>query len=126
MKVVNESRAGFTLVEIMIVVALIGLLATIAFPNIVRARTQSQAQACINNLRQIDDASQQWGLENNRPATSSVTFPDIQPYLKYSVICPAAGAGATFATSYTLTTISNKPICQLVPAIHVLPIDSSN
>jgi prepilin-type N-terminal cleavage/methylation domain-containing protein len=62
MKTTVSSEAGFTLVEIMIVVALVGLLAAIAVPNIVRARTQSQTQACINNLRQIDDASQQWGL----------------------------------------------------------------
>ena len=126
MRTVVRRKAGFTLVEIMIVVALIGLLATIAFPNIVRARLQSQTQACINNLRQIDDASQQWGLENNRPATSTVAFTDIRPYLKYSIICPAAGGGATFATSYTLTTISNKPVCQVVPATHALPTDSSN
>ena len=126
MRTVVRGKAGFTLVEIMIVVALIGLLATIAFPNIVRARIQSQTQACINNLRQIDDASQQWGLENNRPASSTVAFTDIQPYLKNSTLCPAAGSGATFATCYTLTTISNKPVCQVVPATHVLPIDSSN
>jgi prepilin-type N-terminal cleavage/methylation domain-containing protein len=124
MKITVSSGAGFTLVEIMIVVALVGLLATIAVPNIVRARTQSQTQACINNLRQIDDASQQWGLENNRPATSTVSFTDIQPYLKNAIICPSAGSGATFATSYTLTTIADKPECKLVPTTHVLPPDT--
>ena len=124
MKTTVSSEAGFTLVEIMIVVALVGLLAAIAVPNIVRARIQSQTQACINNLRQINDAAQQWGLENNRPASSTVAFTDIQPYLKSAIICPTAGSGATFATSYTLTTIADKPGCNLVPTTHVLPPDT--
>jgi type II secretory pathway pseudopilin PulG len=107
----------------MIVVAVIGLLAAIAVPSIVRARTQSQTNACINNLRQIDDASQEWALENQKDAGATVAFTDIQPYLRSAVICPAAGTGATFADSYTLTTVSNKPACNVVPATHVLPPD---
>jgi prepilin-type N-terminal cleavage/methylation domain-containing protein len=116
---------GFTLVEIMIVVAIIGLLAVVAIPNYVHARTQSQINACINNLRQIDDASQEWALENHQAATAPVTFTDIQPYLKGAVLCPAAGVAATFADCYTLTTVSNKPLCKLVPAKHMLDPDSS-
>ena len=64
MKLNKTKKYGFTLVEIMIVVAIIGLLAAIAIPNFVRARTTSQMNACINNLRQIDGAKQQWALEN--------------------------------------------------------------
>ena len=124
MRIVIYGKAGFTLVEIMIVVAVIGLLAAIAVPNFVRARTQSQTNACINNLRKIDDASQQWGLEYNQAASATVAFDDIQPYLKGSITCPSAGLGATFASSYTLTTISNKPTCNVVPATHLLPADS--
>jgi prepilin-type N-terminal cleavage/methylation domain-containing protein len=124
MQTTTSTKAGFTLVEIMIVVAIIGLLAAIATPNIVRARSQSQVNACINNLRQIDDASQEWALDNRQPADATVSFTDIQPYLKGAVLCPAAGSGATFATSYTLSTVSNKPVCNLVPATHVLPPDS--
>src|SRR5216684_4170142 len=64
MKVRTSRKAGFTLVEIMIVVAIIGLLAGIAIPNFVKARTTSQANACINNLRQMDGAAQEWAVEN--------------------------------------------------------------
>ena len=117
--------AAFTLVEIMIVVAIIGLLAAIAIPNFVRARTQSQMNACINNLRQIDGAIQQWALETKQAANASVTQADVVPYLKSPPICPSAGAGAVglpgFQASYTLTTVSNSPTCAISPTTHILP-----
>src|SRR6201996_8730726 len=82
MKAINKSRkSGFTLVEIMIVVAIIGLLAAIAIPNFVKARTTSQANACVNNLRQIDGAKQQWALENKQLPTASPASTVLQPYL---------------------------------------------
>ena len=68
-KINHRSRAGFTLVEIMIVVAIIGLLAAIGIPNFVRARQTSQTNACINNLRVIDQAKQQWALEYGQIST---------------------------------------------------------
>jgi hypothetical protein len=83
------------------------------------------SQACINNLRQIDDASQEWALDNRQAPTATVSFTDIQPYLKNAVTCPAAGDSGTFANSYTLTTVSNKPACNLLPATHMLSADGS-
>jgi len=123
MKTVAPRLAGFTLVEIMIVVGLVGMLAAIAAPSIVRARTVSQTNACINNLRQIDDATQEWALDNRQAPMATVTFDNIQPYLKNSVICPSAGESASFATSYTLTTVSNKPTCNYYPTTHLLQAD---
>ena len=108
----------------MIVVAIIGLLAAIAIPNFVRARTQSQKNACINNLRQIDSAVQTWALETKQASTAAVTFANIQSYLKNAVMCPAGGTA--FSDSYTIVNVSTKPVCQLVPSTHVLAADTSN
>ena len=128
MKNRTSRKSGFTLVEIMIVVAIIGLLAAIAIPNFVRARTQSQKNACINNLRQIDGAVQQWALENKAAATASAAFTDISGYLKNQVVCPAGGT--TFANSYSIGSVTNKPTCTTASGGsangHVLPSDTSS
>ena len=108
----------------MIVVAIIGLLAAIAIPNFIRARTTSQKNACINNLRQIDGAIQQWALENKKDAAATVDFTDISVYLKNATICPAGGT--TFGDSYTITDVKTKPVCQKVAATHVLPTDTAS
>jgi prepilin-type N-terminal cleavage/methylation domain-containing protein len=117
---------GFTLVEIMIVVALIGLLAAIAVPNWVHARTTSQTSACISNLREIWGATQQWALDNRKGPDAPVAPDEILPYLKNAVVCPAGGATATFGTSYTLTTVTNIPICRIAPTVHILPPDTTS
>ncbi len=126
MKSREMRAAGFTLGEIMIVVAIIGLLAAIALPSWVRARTTSQGKACISNLRQISGATQQWALDNRKGPSDPVSPEEILPYLKNAVVCPAGGSAATFGSSYTLNTVSNAPICRISPTSHVLPPDTSD
>jgi prepilin-type N-terminal cleavage/methylation domain-containing protein len=117
--------AGFTLVEIMIVVAIIGLLAAIAIPNFVHSRAQSQATACINNMRQIDSAIQQLAMENGLAPGATINYPDdLTPYIKLNMNnqipgCPAGGI-------YTPQPVGNIPsiVCSLgnnVDPPHILP-----
>ena len=121
MNMKTSRKAGFTLVEIMIVVAIIGLLAAIAIPNFVRARTTSQMNACINNLRQIDGAKQQWALETKQSTDATPTYTQISPYLKNAIVCPAGGSVTTFSGSYTINAVSTNPVCQILGATHIMP-----
>ena len=125
MKGMRIRTRGFTLVEMMIVVALVGLLSVIAIPNWVHARATSQTSACINNLRQIFGATQQWGIDFRKAPDAPVTPDDVLPYLKSAVVCPAGGPNGTFGGTYSLTTVSNLPTCRVVPADHFLPLDTT-
>src|SRR5438445_5798669 len=89
-----------------------------SIPNFIKARTTSQQNACINNLRQIDGAEQQWALETKQAAAAVPAYTDISSYMRNSVICPAGGAGGTFALSYTLVAVGGpaKPACKIVAA----------
>ena len=119
MRATTSDQTGFTLVEIMIVVAIIGMLAALAIPNYVKARGQAHRTACINNLQQIDGAVQLWAMENKKDADQPVTYSDISGYLKNSVSCPAGGT--SFSDSYTITIVDAKPTCQHKPESHMLP-----
>jgi prepilin-type N-terminal cleavage/methylation domain-containing protein len=78
----NTRRAGFTLVEIMIVVAIIALLAAIAVPNFMRARKRSQATMILDQLKTLDQAVDQYAIENNKSDDSPWYWPDVAPYIK--------------------------------------------
>ena len=92
MRLVHPRRGGFTLVEIMIVVAIIGLLSAMAIPSFARARDSSREKTCVNNLRQIDGAKDQYALENGLstgdPAPAMVAG-ELMDYLRREEpVCP--------------------------------------
>jgi len=78
----NTKRGGFTLVEIMIVVAIIALLAAIAVPNFLRSRKRSQATQVLEDLRILDAAQDQYAIEYNKSAGSPIVWADVQKYMK--------------------------------------------
>jgi hypothetical protein len=109
-------------VSIALSVFLVPMMMAIAIPNFVKARATSQANACINNLRQIDAAKNEWALENSKTNGTPVTEADIKPYIKLDASgnfpkCPAGG-------TYTIGSVGEPPACSLgatVSPAHVLP-----
>ncbi len=87
-------KSGFTLVEIMIVVAIIGLLAAIAIPSFVKARNTARLNACVNNLRMIDAGKEQWAMAANLGDGVDCVDSNVYEYIKGNArpICPAGGA----------------------------------
>ena len=92
-------RGGFTLVEIMIVVAIIALLAAIAVPNFLRARKRSQATRILEDLRMLDSATDQYAIENNKTTGMNPVFADLKNYIKTGTVLYSTGADI-FGDSY--------------------------
>lgn len=112
MKALREMRnnKGFTLIEIMIVVLIIGILLAVAVPSFLKARETSRAKSCVSNLKQIESAKEQWAMDNRKTGTDTPTEDDLwggtDPYIKQEPICPSGG-------TYTINAVEDDPTCSI-------------
>lgn len=111
-----KKKSGFTLVEIMIVVAIIGLLAAIAIPSFMKSRTTSQQNACINNLRQIESAKEQWAMAHNASDGETAIESEIVEYIKGGAIPECPGGGEV-----SVNAVGTSAACDNSTTSHVLP-----
>lgn len=109
MKLRTSRRAGFTLVEIMIVVCIIGLLIGMAIPNIKKARESAYKTTCIANLNTLSNAIETFAAENKKADSDPVGLGDLKPYIKRSCVCPSGGT--TAEDSYSVTDCNSDPTC---------------
>lgn len=117
-------EAAWVLWVLLVILVLCGL--AVAIPNFVRSRTTTSQNACVNNLRQIDGAKQQWALENKKGGGDVPTLADIAPYLgrgsnvEIYFACPSGHPPNTFFSSYEIGAVTNPPRCKLFPQRHFL------
>jgi len=116
----QRRRRGFTLVEILIVILIIGMLLAIAVPQFFKSREGAYARSCQSNLKQIQGAKERWAMENSRGATDTPDWPDlVSNYIKKQPVCPASG-------TYTIGSMDEIPVCDIGGVrgewnAHVLP-----
>jgi prepilin-type N-terminal cleavage/methylation domain-containing protein len=123
----NIKSGGFTLVEIMIVVAIIALLAAIAVPNFLRSRKRSQATQVLEDLRILDSAVDQYAIENNKSGGTSVSWADAQKYIKAGTRLYNSGGndilGNSFSAPFTVDTTPKVPSATYTALSDVAPND---
>jgi prepilin-type N-terminal cleavage/methylation domain-containing protein len=118
-------RGGFTLVEIMIVVAIIALLAAIAVPNFLRARKRSQATRVLEDLRMIDSATDQYAIDNNKTSGMTPAWTDLKNYLKVGSVLYSTGAdifGDSYGPTFTVDTLPLIPSTAYTNLSDVAPL----
>ena len=104
-----KKSKGFTLVEIMIVVLIIGILLAIAVPNFIKARESSRTRTCVANLRQIEAAKEQWAMEMKKTSADTPAWADLvgaAAYMKAQPSCPSGG-------NYTIGDVATNPSCSI-------------
>ena len=105
----NHRRRGFTLIEILIVVGVIGIILAIAMPAFMKTRAQARKQICIEQISQIESAKQQWGVETGKKDGDSPNDSDLfgaNSYMKVKPQCPGGG-------TYNLQTIGQNATCSM-------------
>ncbi|MDH4389567.1 MAG: prepilin-type N-terminal cleavage/methylation domain-containing protein [Fimbriimonas sp.] len=113
-----KTRA-FTLVEVMIVVLIVAVLSGIAIPNFIKTRTTARQKTCINNMKQIESAKEQWAMDKKKAAGDACAMSDLAGmgnYLHNTPVCPGGG-------TYSVNTVAAQPSCSLsaAPEFHALP-----
>lgn len=110
-----RNRRGFTLLEIIIAVAIVGILGTIATIHFIRAKEMANTNVCCTNLKQIQNAIQNWALDNNVELTDKPAIEDLVPqYIRTWPACPKKN------TPYATTTVNEPPVCPIDPTNHHL------
>jgi prepilin-type N-terminal cleavage/methylation domain-containing protein len=115
-----RKRFGFTIVEIMVVIALVGLLTAIVVPHVLNSRNRASQRACLSNLRQIDQAIQLWAADTQSLPTDIVTHTNLVPYLRKLPTCPAVKNG-NFNADYGLTFVEEPSYCKVNVSLASMP-----
>lgn len=118
----KRNKTGFTLIEIFLTVSILGILLAIAIPNFISVRANVQKDMCINNLRQLKMAKEQWAFENDKLDSDTPVAADLDSYIKdgtNSLVCPQ-DTGKSFNTSYTINNVGTDPACKIYPSQHKL------
>ena len=118
----HKSKNGFTIVETIIILAIIGIFCATAIPNLNRARTYTQRDQCIINLRRIAVAKERWSLETGAKDAVTPTSSQLNAYIDDGVLklkCPL-DPNSSFATSYGVRSVSSDPVCKIDKITHTL------